>query len=102
MSFGVIGLVFSKLIANSLSFFRYLFHFIKADKSKNNFNEIKNLSKEYNQFPKITLYHSLFSSLSSELPILIIICYFNPTITGLYFLASRLTKIPFTLIQCLF
>ncbi len=99
MSFGVIGLVFSKLIANSLSFFRYLFHFIKADKSKNNFNEIKNLSKEYNQFPKITLYHSLFSSLSSELPILIIISYFNPTITGLYFLASRLTKIPFTLIQ---
>lgn len=99
ISFGVLGLVFSKIIANSLSFIKYLFHFVKANKSRNSFDEIKNLSKKYNKFPKITLYHSLFSSLSNELPILIIISYFNPTITGLYFLASRLTKIPFTLIN---
>jgi len=99
MSFGVLGLVIANLLANTFSSIKYLIHFLITNKSTNSFNEIKNLSKKYSKFPKITLYHSLFSSLSSELPILIIISYFNPSITGLYFLASRLTKVPFTLIN---
>lgn len=97
ISLGILGLVLSRLMGYFFAIINLYFIFFKTAKTGINFQLCKNLCKEYIKFPKITLIHSLFNSLGNELPIILITAYFNPAITGLFFLSTKISKIPLTM-----
>ena len=98
MSLGLFGLLLSRLIGYFFGIINLCFKLFKDTNTNIDFRLCKNLFNEYIKFPKITLFHSLFNSLGNELPIILITAYFNPTITGLFFLSTKISKIPLTMI----
>ena len=57
------------------------------------------LSKRYLNFPKITLPHSVFSTMTGQLPIFIISYYFSSRETGFYSFAYKIVMLPIGLIS---
>ena len=57
------------------------------------------MAKKYRKFPEITLPHTIFSSLSMNLPIFIITYYFSSKETGFFSFASKIVMLPITLIS---
>ena len=57
------------------------------------------LAKRYVKFPKITLPHSIFNTVSTQLPIFIITYYFSSRETGFFSFANRIVMLPIGLIS---
>jgi len=71
---------------------RYIFENIKIVK-------IFALAKRYIKFPKITLPHSVFNTISTQLPIFIITYYFSSRETGFFSFANKIVMLPIGLIS---
>lgn len=98
-SFGYLGLFFSKLLSEVISTLHLYFNFRLVNKINFNLKNINKVLKENIKYPTVTLPHSVFTSLSSELPILLITSFFTPTLTGIYFLSIRVSSVPFQMIS---
>ena len=58
--------------------------------------------RKYSNYPKITLPNALFSSLTNDIPVILITAHYSPAITGLYFLAIKFTKTPISVLTSSF
>jgi O-antigen/teichoic acid export membrane protein len=99
LSFGYYGLFFSKVISE---IFSNIHLFLKHNGYFKGIISLTKISKVFKQnikYPTVTLPHSVFTSLSAEVPILFITSYFSPTITGIYFLSIKVSSIPFQIIS---
>lgn len=56
------------------------------------------VAKRYRKFAQVSIPHGLFSSLSNNLPALILASHFSPAVAGFYFLAFRVAATPLTVI----
>lgn len=56
------------------------------------------VAKRYRRFALVSVPHGLFSSLSNNLPAVILTSYFSPAAAGFYFLAFRVAATPLTVI----
>ena len=98
-SFGYLGLFFSKLLSEVISTLHLYFNFRLVNKINFKLKNINKVLKENIKYPTVTLPHSIFTSLSSELPIILITSFFTPTLTGIYFLSIRVSSVPFQMIS---
>ena len=58
--------------------------------------------RKYSNYPKITLPNAIFSTLTNDIPVILITAYYSPTITGLYFLCLKFTKTPISVLTSSF
>ena len=101
--FGYDGFIISQLLAQSLIvaillkkiFQNKYIKFIQKTK-------LIALAKRYINFPKITMFHSLLSTFSSQFPIFMISYYFSSKDTGHYSFATKIIAIPIGLISSSF
>lgn len=96
-SLGALGLVFGQLVgqltSNAILNFKSGLSFNNLRKSIDK-RELKKVAKNYQDFPKYDMPLDLITSgANSMLPILIT-SLFNPSITGFYSLANRVTNLP--------
>ena len=64
-----------------------------------NIKKVLILAKRYKKFPKITLPHSIFSTFSSNMAVLIITKFFTSADVGFYSFANRIVMMPISLIS---
>lgn len=98
-SFSTFGLVLAQLSGLLVSSwlllrdFRSQVRHLKVRKQSVGF-----VAKRYRKFAQISIPHGLLSSLSNNLPALILTSYFSPAAAGFYFLAFRVAATPLTVI----
>lgn len=56
------------------------------------------VAKRYWRFPLVNSWASIISSLSQELPVLIISSYFGSTVVGWFYLSLKVLRVPFTIV----
>ena len=99
INIGAIGLVFGSIIGK---LFSTLFLFFLVKKNNNNFfedvsmNRMKQLAKKYDKFAKYDLPASISYSLYSNMAVVFFNKFFESAISGFYFFANRLLKVPFS------
>ena len=99
LNIGAIGLVFGKIIGQ---LFSTLFLFFSVKKNNNNFfedvsiNRMKQMVKKYDKFVKYDLPSSISFSVYSNMAIVFFNKFFESAISGFYFFANRLLKVPFS------
>jgi O-antigen/teichoic acid export membrane protein len=94
-----IGLILSSFISQLFTIVLFIRNF--------HFQDIKLFSKKrtlillrkYMKFPKVTLPHSIFSSLSQNLPIFIITKFFNSSDVGFYSFGNKIIMLPIGMIS---
>jgi len=59
----------------------------------------KRLLRDYKDFPKYRLPQSLLNTIGQNIPTLVMISFFSPTIAGFYALAYRMVKVPGMLVS---
>ena len=92
----ILGSFFGQLVG--------VYHLLKKINIKLVYKQINKLkiialSKRYRKFPKITVPHALFNSISTNLPILVITYYFSSKETGYFSFASKIVMLPISLIS---
>ncbi len=100
LKFGSVGLIIGSVFGHLVSSAYLFIRFIKSNK-----NWLKIISKrtikeqliKYNRFPKFSMLHFLFNSLSAALPIFIFTRFFTGHDTGLYSMSYNLIFIPVSL-----
>lgn len=100
MSFGVSGLIYSRLVAFFFSTF-YLFKFIsfKIKQKYFSFKSLKLIAKKYIDFPLYTLPQSLLYQLVIQIPIFFIQDVYSVYLLGLYALTRRVFTVPSNIIS---
>lgn len=99
INIGAIGLIFGSIIGK---LFSTLFLFFLVKKNNNNFfedvsmNRMKQLAKKYDKFAKYDLPASISYSLYSNMAVIFFNKFFESAISGFYFFANRLLKVPFS------
>lgn len=99
LNIGAIGLVFGSIIGQLFSTL-FLFFFVK--KNNNNFfedvsiNRMKQMAKKYNKFVKYDLPAKISFSVYSNIAVIFFNKFFESAISGFYFFANRLLKVPFS------
>ncbi len=98
---GASGLISGQIISMMFANLKLLKNIInnKVLISKINTLKIKAVAKRYKDFPKINLPHTIFSSISMSLPILVITFYFSTKEAGYFSLVSRTIMFPIGLIS---
>ena len=99
LNIGAMGLVFGSIIGQ---LFSTLFLFFLVKKNNNNFfqdvsiNRMKQLAKKYDKFVKYDLPASISFSVYSNMAVVFFNKFFESAISGFYFFANRLLKVPFS------
>ncbi len=61
-------------------------------------NMMRQVARRYRRFPLINSWASIISSLSQELPVLIISSFFGSTVVGWFYLSLKVLRVPFTIV----
>lgn len=95
---GSIGLVLGQIIGNIVASVVLAFQVWKDDKHlfkrAFNLNRIKELSKEYSDFPKYSAPQAFINQFTQSSVPLILNYFFSPTLVGFYSLALRILQLP--------
>ena len=83
-------LIISRLVTNN----QISFQEMKSDTSI----KLKQVLHRYYEFPLFSTWATLLNGLSSQLPTLLLLLYFDPVTTGLYALAMRVVNMPMMLV----
>lgn len=93
------GLITARCIALLISLYILLQKLKNIKQYTFHLNEVVYVLKKYSNFPKFTIGQALFSSISLEMPTLMISLYFSTKMAGFYFLARRISALPVTIIS---
>lgn len=98
--FGKDGLIISQLLAQGF-IVALLIRKVKINFLFQHFNKLKffALAKKYVKFPKITMMQSLFSTLTVQLPVMLISTFFTLKGAGFYSLANRVIATPIGIVS---
>ena len=99
--FGAAGLILSDVLANvlgSLTLSRLVLPDLKTLRSSIRWERMKELAKEYRDFPKYSATQNVVSALSSGLPVLLLTHYFGIVAAGAYAFAVRILWAPTSLL----
>jgi O-antigen/teichoic acid export membrane protein len=93
------GLIVGQLIVQFIDFVVNLFAGQKSlkDVGKLNWSHIKQVAKEYSNFPKYELPHGLLNSFAANLPVLLLSFYFDMEIIGFFAMSTTLGYRPIAL-----
>ena len=95
------GLIASQLISDALvaSYCLIMYYFkVLNRKIEINLKALKDIAREYKDFPSFTLPSTFIDTFSMQLPILLITAFFSSSMSGSYFFALRILAIPISLI----
>jgi len=98
---GSIGLIVSSVLADliaSINLLRIFFNDFKISIKKINRLKLKQLAKEYRDFPIYSASQNVINALSSGLPVLLLTHFFGVSIAGAYAFGVRLLSTPMGLI----
>jgi len=98
---GSIGLIVSSVLADliaSINLLRIFFNDFKISIKKINRLKLKQLAKEYRDFPIYSASQNVINALSSGLPVLLLTHFFGVAIAGAYAFGIRLLTTPMGLI----
>jgi lipopolysaccharide exporter len=98
---GYIGLIFAVLLGQVLSVLFLIKKYLQLDNKNTPFikyDYIKNMAREYSDFPKKSAVAALFNILAGQFPFILIGVLFNPYILGLYSLTMRVLNTPMTVL----
>ncbi|WP_179108126.1 oligosaccharide flippase family protein, partial [Rodentibacter pneumotropicus] len=96
---GELSLIIGQTLGQGIGGVRIGLHAIKQiEKAQLSLSRILELVKEFKRFPLYDTPAALLNTLSSQLPFLLLIGVFSPTLTGAYALAYRILSLPVTLV----
>ena len=98
---GPVGLIVSSVLADLFASINLLHVFLsdfKASKHKTSWYRMKQLAKEYRDFPLYATSSNIINSLSMGLPVLLLTNYFGIVVAGAYAFGERILSAPMGLI----
>lgn len=101
LSFGPIGLILGRIFAESAGVFNLLSAMIQGDENifkKINIKTMVYVAKRYVKFPLFSAPTMLLTSLSTQIPIILMSTIYGSKVVGLYGIAITVTYMPATLI----
>lgn len=101
LSFGPVGLILGRIVGESLGVLTLFFPMFKSDKDifkKINIKTMVWTAKRYRRFPIFSAPTILLSSLSAQVPVILMSTIYGAKIVGLYGIAITVTYLPATLI----
>jgi len=100
--FGPLGLIAGYIIGDLVSILILLSNLIKKDAPcivrSISFSRIRKVAREYSDFPVYSGTQSLLSSVSQNLPMLLLAHYFGVAVLGYYALALRVIQVPVNIV----
>lgn len=97
--YGLKGLFVSKILSHLINSFLYVLNYLRFNSNiKTNKKKVLSILNKYKNYPTIVLPHSLFTSLTKNIPILLTTTYFSPELTGIYFIGLKFSSGPISLL----
>ncbi len=96
------GLIIGWFFGHLIYLFFLIWDFARTDRkyiSEVRLSQMKWQMRKYKEFPKINTMHALITSLTINLPVIIIENYFSPYLAGLYMLCLRIVQTPLSLVS---
>lgn len=94
---GAPGLIVSSVLADvlaSLNLFRVVQRDLQTLRSSLHWERVKELAKEYRDFPKYSASQNVINALSSGLPVLLLTHYYGIAVGGAYAFGMRILNVP--------
>ncbi|SEM66086.1 Membrane protein involved in the export of O-antigen and teichoic acid [Mesobacillus persicus] len=101
LKLGPVGLILGQILGQFLATFILSSQIFREDRRIFNspkFIRMKELFKEYKEFPLYNAPQAFINSISQNAPAFILALYFSPTIVGFYAICIRFLMLPFNLI----
>lgn len=99
-SLNAFGLVLSQALSQIISTFLFGRDFFKKNKVNLTIKlqDLKEVAVTYRSFPLYSMPAAFFSIFSKELPIFLLVAYFEPTIVGFYALTKMFLEVPVSVV----
>ena len=94
---GLPGLIVSTILADmlaSLNLVRVLLSDLKTLRSDIRWDRMKQLAKEYRDFPMYSASQNVINTLSNSMPVLLLTHFYGSVVAGAYVFAERIIYVP--------